>query len=200
MSIKYFQTLPKLITTDVNNNSKLFTNLLARASVIQDLLKSPLVFYEYDVKDSDTPEIIAHKYYGSVDRFWLVMFANQIIDPIWEWPLNNYNLNNYVNSKYTTEELSAIHHYEKIVTKTDIHTNTVTVETFVIDENDYNSLYESITSYILPTGTVSVAVTKREVSNFDYELDLNEGKRTIKLINSTYADQIENEFNKLMRT
>ena len=197
--IKYFQTLPKLVVTDPNNNSKSFTNLLARASVIQSLLKNPLVFYEYDIQDSDTPEIIAHKYYGTVDRFWLVLFANQIIDPIWDWPLDTYDFNNYVNSKYTTEELSAIHHYEKIVTKTDIVTNTITVENFVIDENTYNSLVEPTNSYTFATGTVSVGITKRALSNFDYELELNESKRTIKLINKIYADQMETEFVKLMK-
>jgi hypothetical protein len=200
MTVKYFQTLPKLIVTDPNNNSTLFTNLLARASVIQSLLINPLVYYEYDIQDTDTPEIIAHKYYGTVDRFWLVLFANQIIDPIWDWPLDTYDFNKYVNSKYTTAKLSEIHHYEKIVTKTDIVTNTVTIENIVIDEYTYDNLLESIDSYDLPTGTVSISITKKAVDNFGYEFDLNESKRTIKIINEIYADQIESEFYKLMRT
>jgi hypothetical protein len=36
--MKYFQTLPKIIVTDKNKNSKILTNLMARASVIQKLL------------------------------------------------------------------------------------------------------------------------------------------------------------------
>lgn len=198
IKMQYFQTLPKIVKTDPNNKSTLFTNLMARASVIQSLLTNPLVFYEYDIQDGDTPEIISHKYYGSVDQFWIVLFANQIVDPLWEWPLNNKDFNNYVNAKYTPEELNQINHYEKIVTKKDISTNTVTVENFVIDEDEYNSLLESINFYDFTTGTVSVAVTKMAISNFDYELIMNESKRSIKLINKSYVPQLEDEFKKLM--
>jgi len=197
--MQYFKTLPKIVITDAKNNSTILTNLLARASVVQSLLKDPLLFYEYDIQEGDTPEIISHKYYGSVNQFWMVLFANQIIDPIWDWPLNSKDFNNYLNAKYTTEELSAINHYEKIVTKIDVKTNTTTVENFVIGEDIYNSLTESINSYDFPTGSVSVAVTKRAISNFDYELELNEHKRSIKLINKSYVTQIEDQFKKLMK-
>jgi hypothetical protein len=199
MPIRYFETLPKLIVTDVNKNSKVFTNLLARASIIQNLLIDPLFCYNYDVKDSDTPETIAHKYYDTVDRFWLVMFANQIIDPLWDWPLDTYDFNKYVNAKYGSTEISEIHHYEKIVTKTDISSNTTTVEKFVIDKDTYDNLIESTDYYEFESGEVSVIVTKKAIDNFEYELNLNESKRTIKLINKIYAGQIESELVKIMR-
>jgi hypothetical protein len=44
-------------------------------------------FSEYDayhtVTASDTirPDLIAYKYYGTVDYFWLILLANNIIDP-----------------------------------------------------------------------------------------------------------------------
>ena len=132
--MRYFETLPKIIVTQ-DNVSKIYTNLLARANIIQSLLTNPLVFYRYDIQESDIPEIIAHKYYGDINRFWLVLFANQISDPQWDWPLTNTVFNQYLMDKYTEEQLGEAHHYEKIITKIDNSSNTVTTDKIVIDEN-----------------------------------------------------------------
>jgi hypothetical protein len=197
--MKYFETLPKIVITDTKNTSRLYTNILARASIIQSLLKNPLIFYDYNVQESDTPEIIAYKYYGDINKFWLVLFANQIIDPQWDWPLNNSVLNSYINKKYTPSELTEVYEYQKIITKKDNNTNTTTVETIAIDEATYNSLATSTNTYSLPTGSVTVSVTKNIVDNFQHELILNESKRSIKLINNAYSDQLENELRNLMK-
>ena len=204
--MRYFQTLPQLIITDPQRNSKVLTNLLARASVIQSLLKNPLIFYEYDIQDSDTPEIISHKYYGSVDQFWMVLFANEILDPLWDWPLTTTNFNNYINSKYTQLELYEVHHYEKIITKMDNISKILNTETIIIDEDTYNSLVPSTNTYIfkdkngVTTGEqVTVDVKKQAIDNFQYELHLNESKRSIRLINKSYVSQIEEQFKTLMK-
>ncbi len=195
--MRYFETLPKIIVTQ-DNVSKIYTNLLARANIIQSLLTNPLVFYRYDIQESDTPEIIAHKYYGDINRFWLVLFANQISDPQWDWPLTNTVFNQYLMDKYTEQQLGEAHNYEKIITKIDNSSNTVTTDKIVIDEDTYNNLVENTTTYTLPSGTVTVSITKNIVSNYEYELDLNESKRNIKLLNNSYANQIEKELFKLM--
>ena len=46
----------------------------------QDLVDNDASYYEYEVKDTDTPEIIADKFYGSPERHWIVLGLNQIID------------------------------------------------------------------------------------------------------------------------
>jgi hypothetical protein len=61
--MQYFNTLPKLVKTDDKGNSLLLTNILAKANLLQNFLSSPAIYYEYDIQDGDTPEIIAHKYY-----------------------------------------------------------------------------------------------------------------------------------------
>ena len=95
----YFDTLPKVITLDPNNNPILVTNLLTRASILQNLLVNPQLFYSYDIQDGDTPEIVAAKYYGDSYRYWLVLFANQILDPQWQWPLSSQQFQAYINDK-----------------------------------------------------------------------------------------------------
>ena len=196
--MQYFSALPKIIYTQ-NRKSTVYTNLMARVSLYPQLLKDPSLFYQYDIQEGDTPEIIAHKYYGDSYRYWIVLFVNQIVDPQWDWPMNSTVFNNYIQDKYKEfNPYSQVHHYEKLVTKYDNNTQTTTVDKFVIDETAYDSLLETNSTYNLPTGVVDVSVTKREVSYYDYENDLNESKRNIKLLNANYVDEIETQFKKLM--
>lgn len=198
--MKYFATLPKVITSDNNNNNIVLTNLLARASVISSLLKDPLMFYTYDMQDGDTPEIIAHKYYDDSYRYWIVLMVNQIIDPQWNWPLSGNNFNAYIVDKYpTTDVYGTVHHYEKIITQYDVTTRTTTTNTIIVDQSTYNLIVEGTQTVTLPTGVVSITTTKRGVSIYDYELELNESKRNIKLLNKTYVNDIESQLKALMK-
>ena len=197
--MKYFNTLPKIITSDYNDSVIILTNLLARANIIPEALKSPLLYYTYDIQEGDTPEIVAHKYYGDSYRYWIVLFANQMIDPQWDWPLSGSNFNRYITDKYTSfNPNSTIHHYEKIVEQTDVSTNTISKNMIVISQTTYNSLVSSTSSYTLPTGVVSVTTTGRAVDYYTYELELNESKRSIQLLNRNYVNEFESELKRLM--
>lgn len=197
--MKYFQILPKLVVTDPKGNSKLFTNLMARNSIIPSLFNTPLLFYNYDIQDSDTPELIAHKYYGYIERFWLVLFSNQILDPQWEWPMSYSIFNKYLEQKYTDVDVMGLHNYQKTITTIDNASGTSSSEIFEIDEDTYNTLVESTETYDIPNGSsVTVSVTKQIINNYTYEFNLNESRRNIKLINKNYVEQIEKEAQRLM--
>jgi len=197
--MQYFDTLPKVIKTDLNRNSVVMTDLMARCSIIPEILKNPMVYYDYDVQDGDTPEIVAYKYYGDSYRYWIVLFANQITDPQWDWPLSSNDFDAYITNKYTSfNPYSTIHHYEKNITQYDAVTQITTTKNIIIDQTAYNSLVVSTNTYALPTGNVTVTIAKSTVSYYDYELNLNESKRSIKILNSAYVDQLEKQFTDLM--
>lgn len=196
--MQYFDTLPKIVKT-TGGKSILMTDLMARCSIIPEILKDPMLFYEYSIQDGDTPEIVAYKYYGNSYRYWVVLFANQITDPQWGWPLSSNNFDAYIADKYQSfNPYSTIHHYEKNITQFDLSTQTTTTKNIEIDEDTYNSLTTGTFTYTLPTGSVSVTVSKSTVSYYDYELNLNEVKRNIKILNSIYVDELESQFKQLM--
>ncbi len=198
--MQYFNSLPKIRYVDQNNVTTVYTNLMARASVIPSILNNTLVYYSYDVQDGDTPEIIAYKYYGDVNRFWIVLYCNQLNDPQWDWPLSSNKFEKYILNKYNTGNLNSIHHYEKITTQTNINTNTTTVDTETISQEVYNSLQSNTTTtYTLGSETIQVNVTRRTVTNYEYEISLNESKRNIKILNKAYADKLESQFLELMK-
>ena len=191
--MQYFNTLPKIVKIDERGNSILLTNLMARASLVSELMANPLMYYEYDIQDSDTPEIIAHKYYGDSYRYWIVLFANQIIDAQWQWPMNGQVFTEYLAQKYPENNPLDLHHYEKIITQFDVQTNTTTTNTIVISQQEYDDTLTGSKTYSLPTGDVVVDVQLGAVDIFTYESRLNENNRKIKILKSTFVNEIEKE-------
>jgi len=198
--MNYFNTLPKIITPDYKSGTIILTNIMSRANIVPEVLKSPLLYYTYDIQEGDTPEIVAHKYYGDSYRYWIVLFANQMIDPQWDWPLNGSDFNKYIVDKYKDfDPHSTIYHYEKTTEQTDITSGTTTKNTIFVDYEEYNTFDDSINTYTLPSGPVSVKITGRPVDYYTYELELNESKRNIQLLNKIYVNEFESELRKLMR-
>ena len=198
--MQYFRTLPQVTITQPNGTSAIYTNILARASLIKNNLSDPLIFYTYDVQDGETPEIIADKYYGDSYRYWLVTMVNNILDPQWDWPMSGRNFEDYIAVKYTdVNPYNTAHHYEKVITQYESATQTTTVNRIEIDEDTYNNLIESTNSYNFSSETTTVSITKKLVTLYQYESDLNESKRTIKLLKKQFATQIEQNLKDLMK-
>ena len=169
----YFNTLPKVLTPDQNGNYILMTNILSRATIIEELQNNPMLFYKYNIQDGDTPEIIAEKYYGDPYKYWIVLYSNQIMDPIWNWPLNYEQFLDYINSKYETEAANAgktpyeytnstVYAYQEVITTKDSYSEISTEKIIPLDVSAYNSFVETNNTYTLPSGlTCNVHATKR---------------------------------------
>lgn len=206
----YFDTLPKIVTVDNNNNPVIATNLLSRASIIQNLLVNPALFYTYDIQDGDTPEIVASKYYGDPYRYWLVLFSNQILDPQWQWPLSSVQFESYMEDKYgalaagnnqtmVAYTQTIVQEYRKIYTSYDSTTANTTTINYTIDQNTYTNLITGTQTVNLPSGaSCTITIEKTPIDLYTYEVEQNETKRTINLINSIYAGQFEQQLDSLM--
>lgn len=107
---KYFNYFPKTLYTSNNSTTGLdsVTNIIARFAFENKLKENSSAFYKYNIKDSDTPEIIAYKFYGSVERQWVVLLFNDIIDPQFDWPFESNQLITYIDKKYTANGASAV--------------------------------------------------------------------------------------------
>lgn len=197
--MSYFAKYPTIITTQPNGASSVMVNLLARTSIIKDLLDNPVLFYKYDIQDGETPEMIAHRYYDDPYYYWLLLYANQINDPQWGWPLDRSSFERYISQKYTSQNpYSTIHHYEKVITQFESSTGTTTEKKITIDEDAYDILTPSKTVYNFPTSTTTITISKRAVTLYQYELEVNESKRTIKVIKKELSDIINTQLEELM--
>lgn len=207
----YFNTLPKIVTPDQHGNYMVMTNIMSRATLIQELQDNPMLFYKYSIREGDTPEIIAEKYYGDPFAYWIVLHSNQLLDPLWDWPMTEAIFNSYLENKYAAlaeEENqtvlqytnSTIYQYQKITESKDNDTGTITTEYTSITQSQYNTLAPTTTTYTVGGRTCTIKVSKREVTIYDYEYELNEAKREIKLMDKAYVGQMEAQLKEVMST
>ena len=191
------------------------TNIFFRVNFIKEALSDGAAYFLYDVTDSDTPEILAEKVYKNPDAYWMITYANDIYDPQYDWPLNYIAFNNYIEGKYgsVANAKTTFHHYEKVIERD--YLGDVTVFKYQINEasitanalseyvyyDTYNSLpaeQEVITINIGTGGTIIQTTYRNRVTNYDYEEELNNSKRAIKIIRQEYYSRIQQEFDKIL--
>ena len=98
---KFFSYFPKTfyIANNTTNGVDVVTNITTRFTFEEALKNNSTAFYPYQIQDSDTPEIIADKYYGDSEKHWVVLLFNDIVDPQFDWPLKSETLIEYVDKK-----------------------------------------------------------------------------------------------------
>lgn len=215
---KYFNYFPKTYY-NANNSPSLdtVTNIIARFGFESSLKENSAAFYKYNIQDSDTPELIAYKYYNSAERHWIVLLFNDIIDPQFDWPLQYKPLIDYIDNKYSKSQYADtantsvtgltwsmnannVKSYFKVVTTTNNIDGTIMIDKLELDANTWANTSISTTNYTLEDGTpITVAVTKEKQSYYDYEQETNEAKREIKLLKQEFVPQIEKEFKKIIK-
>ena len=99
---KYFSYFPTTLykSSDSGNDLNLVTNLMTRFKMQESFKTNSAAYTTYSIKDGDTPEILAHKFYGDVEYHWVILTYNNLMDPQFNWPLEERTLNRYINSKY----------------------------------------------------------------------------------------------------
>lgn len=207
---KYFSKFPLTYYSleDKIKNFDIITNITARFAVERTVKNNTLVYDKYEVKEGETPEIIASKLYNSPERHWIVLLANDIIDVEDQWPLTEYTLNNYIDKKYMVNNVRGsgiryamdnIHSYYKVETiKLYSDLNQKTVSEIQVDEDTYNTILESYGDVItISGGRVVRDIERKTKSYFDYELEVNEAKRNIKLFRTDFVEILEQELKKI---
>jgi len=169
----YFEKFPVILYDSVGNGDfKFVTNLLRRVALRAKVKSNVLLFDTYDIRSGQTPEEIADKLYDDPELHWVILMVNDITDRYHQWPLNENQFQAYINDKY--DNIDAVHHYETTQTSGDT--------TLKIDVGTVNTDYPSATA----------------ITNYEYEVALEDEKRQIRLLDPRYIDQFIEEFERLM--
>lgn len=212
---KFFRYYPK--TFYASNTSAAgvdaVTNIITRFSFESQLKQNSIVFYKYQIQEGDTPEIIADKYYGNPEYHWVVLLFNDIIDPQFDWPLDQNTLIKYIDTKYTANGAANttvqsglawalsennVQAYFKVVTTTG-NDGTVSVQKLEVDKNTYANVASTTTNYTTQANqVVTIAISKETRSHYTYEVEENEKKREINLLKSDFLTDVEKEFKRVV--
>ena len=151
-----------------DGSAKVATDILSRVRIRANMKKEIVMLDQYDVQENETPEILADRHHGSPHYHWVIMLLNEISDVNHDWVKSTRQLQKYLTTKYTDTQLTEAHHYEISQTSGD---TTIKIEV----EN---------TTY--PSASI--------VTNYEYEVALNEEKRSIDLLRNEYLTFFIDEF------
>lgn len=170
-------------------NQKVVKDITKRVRFYDRIANDPYLFLPYTIKEEETPEEIAHFYYGSVDYTWLVYLSNNIIDPYYDWPMTQVNLDRYIMDNYETEANTTG------IAVRDWSQNTLITDNIVYYENEEGDRVSPETALYDDTFVVDDWTPIRV---YDFEFNRNEERRHIQLIDRSYAEQVRNELKSVM--
>ena len=175
----YFRQLPDLnypsLANDRNSvyDYQIVKNLFKRAVMRDDIFDDVTSFTKYSVVGDERPDQVANTFYNDSGLDWVILTTNNIVHVRDEWPMGSQDFLTYLNTKYTSEELSNIHHYETKIIR-DSNGKLIQPKGLTVPEN------HSIT--FLDNGTLR---TETEITSFTFlenETKLNDNKRNINIL------------------
>lgn len=175
----------------IKYNNLTSINLLSKVGLIRSYNTRYEKFYEYVVKEGERPDIIAYREYSDASLDWIIYLINEIVDPYSGWVMNNNDFISYLEDKYgvRAEKLNSVvisssisHYYYKGIASD-------TQE--IISSYNYTMTKETYDKLGSPSGWVPKSI-------FDYENEINESKRTIKMLRSAYITEFKTQFKDLI--
>ena len=169
----YFANFPLIPYDNYGTGDfRLTPNILKRIAVRANIKTTTSLFDTYDVKEGETPEMIADKLYGNPEFHWVVLMMNDVVDRYHQWPMSRRQFLAHLNDKYTNGD--GVHHYE--------------ISQSSGDTNIKINIGTSNTDH--PTAT---AITNRE-----YEQERQDSLRKIRLLDPDFIDDFVTEFEILL--
>jgi hypothetical protein len=214
---KYFNFFPKTAYYKSKDSTSLdvVTNITTRYNFNDTLKQNAATYYKYEIKDGDTPEILASKIYGSPEKHWIILAMNNIVDPLYEWPLGQRTIGKFIEAKYSSSSYANTAYtgvtglewatnntqaYYKVEKRTDTSTGLYREDIIRLDANTYANVVISDTNYTLEDGTpLRIVVSKETKTYYEYENELNENKRNITILKPEFVIDIEAEFINVMK-
>ena len=177
------------VSYDLKKNGKplTLTNITLRFKINELLRNKSVVMYTYDVQDGERPDILAYKYYNDPSLDWVILLTNNIIDPQFEWPLDDRSFERYMRKKYgSLEAAKQTHHlYEKTLREQSVlFDGTIIPEKRVVVDKD---------TYDLTSPTL-----RRDLDKYTYELELNEARSSIKILDKRYLPNLLSSYENIV--
>ena len=191
----YFRQLPDLNYPSLANERtsvydyQIVKNIFKRAVIRNDIFNEVTAFTKYSVEGDERPDQVAYKFYGDPTLDWVVLTTNNIVHVRDEWPMGANDFLTYLNSKYTAQQLTNIHHYE---TKLIRDSNGRLIQPIGLKVPADHSIS------FLDNGSLRTETSLTSFSFLEHETNLNDAKRQINVLRSEYLNLFLEDFAKIM--
>ena len=191
----YFRQLPNLSYPSLANDRKsaydfqIVKNLFKRAVLRDDVINDITNFTRYSIEGDERADQIAYKFYNDSGLDWIILTANNIIHVRDEWPMSNRDFLTYINQKYTSDQLSNVHHYETREIRAS--SNTLIQKAGIYVKSDHSVTY-------IDEGSTITKSSIKTVSYLQHETDLNDAKRNILVLRRDYISTVLRDIGDVM--
>ena len=177
----YFSAFPKIYyDSKGQGNPKVVTNLLKRVAIRAKVRNNASLYDTYDIKNGDTPESLADRFYDDPELHWVILMINNVTDRYHQWPMLEQQFNTFINEKYDNPD--AVHHYEISQGSGDSATK--------IEVYNNSALYSGDTDFY----SSATIITNRE-----FEEREQDNKRKIRILDPRFVERFVEEFEILMK-
>jgi hypothetical protein len=168
-------------------------NLFKRGKLRDDIFGDLSFFTKYQVIGDERPDNVAYKAYRDATLDWLILIANNIVNIQTEWPLTQQAFYNFLIDKYGSEEvLNQVHHYECTGVRNSVGA-IIAKEGLIVPQNFTVSYFDSTLGQ-----TVTQSNITREVTNLEYEENIQNKKRNIFILKPVYINVVLNDMEQIM--
>lgn len=187
-NFEYISRLPDAKISDYIQVKNIFKKGKLREDIFQDIS----VFTKYKIIGEDRPDNVAFKFYGDANLDWLVLTSNNIINVYEEWPMTQFNFENYLLEKYVTyEKINEVHHHETTEVKNTL--GAIIVPAGLQVDSDF-----SISFFDDEIGTMTTVTPVISVTNYEYEDNLQTDRRNIFLVKPRFVNVIKDDLEEMM--
>jgi len=192
MKANFFSNYP---TTQIKQDGvfKVITNLSRYVRSSNDLLLDSYEYYDYTISGDERPDQVAFTEYGDTKYYWIVLVTNNIRNIWTEWPLGQQAFDSFIINEYGSISTAQSQVYRNIADKDIYKPSAVATgldELIIATGEPIDST--TISNYSLVSGT-DYTLT----SNYQKEVDLNQAKRSIKLVRKERLRDLQTELKTL---
>jgi Base plate wedge protein 53 len=133
MSDKYFDKFPL-----ISYSNNVVVNITERAKILNGVMANPYVFYPLDINNGLRPDQVAYNIYNDQFKSWIVYLSNDIIDPYYQWYLQNDDFNEYLKKKYNVGSIYTLQQKVAFYRNNWYNSDNISVAAFnALDTNAY---------------------------------------------------------------
>jgi len=166
-------------------------NFFRRFKIDEDVFSYSVYFKKYSITDYDRLDLLAEKAYGSPFYDWVIALTNNLINPLFDWPIKEWQIRNSIDNPDET------HHYETLEIKNSQGV-IVLQGGLIVDESFVNRPFvylDKTTPSVLYTSIPGVDATMR-FTNLDQAIKENDIKRDIYLLKPEFVESFVSAFRK----
>ena len=112
-------------------------NFFRRFKLSEEFQQYAVFFRQYQIGDFEAPWQVANQFYGSPNYDWVILLTNNIVNPLFDWPMDSYTFRKHLEGKYD-DPYATIKHYETFEVK-DSTGLVVQKQGLIVDQHFYES-------------------------------------------------------------